>query len=428
MAKVIVIGAGPAGIMAGRKPAGKHKNRQLRGAAPAEIRPAITAAENHKVLLIDSNEKIAKKLFITGKGRCNITNAKDIGDFFDYIPGNPHFLYSALYSFTNNDVIEMIENEGTKLKVERGGRVFPESDKSSDIIKALSKKLSKAKVDIRLNSKVTDVFLENDIIKSVEINGSERISADYFIIATGGASYPLTGSRGEGQVLAEKMGHKIIDLKPSLVPVELNGDWFKELIGLTLKNIKLDILDSKNKVKYSNQGEMKFTSYGISGPIVLSGSRFIDYKDTYSISIDLKPSLDEKELDLRIQKDFKKYINKDFRNSLDDLLPQKMIPLIIKLSMIDPYKKVNEITKVERRNLVNAIKNIKGKVKGLRPLAEAIVTSGGVSTLEIDPSTMKSKIINNLSFAGEVIDIDAFTGGYNVQIALSTGYLAGKYL
>ena len=405
MAKVIVIGAGPAGIMA-----------------------AITAAENHKVLLIDSNEKIAKKLFITGKGRCNITNAKDIGDFFDYIPGNPHFLYSALYSFTNNDVIEMIENEGTKLKVERGGRVFPESDKSSDIIKALSKKLSKAKVDIRLNSKVTDVFLENDIIKSVEINGSERISADYFIIATGGASYPLTGSRGEGQVLAEKMGHKIIDLKPSLVPVELNGDWFKELMGLTLKNIKLDILDSKNKVKYSNQGEMKFTSYGISGPIVLSGSRFIDYKDTYSISIDLKPSLDEKELDLRIQKDFKKYINKDFRNSLDDLLPQKMIPLIIKLSMIDPYKKVNEITKVERRNLVNAIKNIKGKVKGLRPLAEAIVTSGGVSTLEIDPSTMKSKIINNLSFAGEVIDIDAFTGGYNVQIALSTGYLSGKYL
>lgn len=405
MAKVIVIGAGPAGIMA-----------------------AITAAENHKVVLIDSNEKIAKKLFITGKGRCNITNAKDIGDFFDYIPGNPHFLYSALYSFTNNDVIEMIENEGTKLKVERGGRVFPESDKSSDIIKALSKKLSKAKVDIRLNSKVTDVFLENDIIKSVEINGSERISADYFIIATGGASYPLTGSRGEGQVLAEKMGHKIIDLKPSLVPVELNGDWFKELIGLTLKNIKLDILDSKNKVKYSNQGEMKFTSYGISGPIVLSGSRFIDYKDTYSISIDLKPSLDEKELDLRIQKDFKKYINKDFRNSLDDLLPQKMIPLIIKLSMIDPYKKVNEITKAERKNLVNAIKNIKGKVKGLRPLAEAIVTSGGVSTLEIDPSTMKSKIINNLSFAGEVIDVDAFTGGYNVQIALSTGYLAGKYL
>ena len=405
MSKVIVIGAGPAGIMA-----------------------AITAAENHKVVLIDGNEKIAKKLFITGKGRCNITNAKDIGDFFDYIPGNPHFLYSALYSFTNNDVIEMIESEGTKLKVERGGRMFPASDKSSDIIKALSKKLSKAKVDIKLNSKVTDIFFENDTIKSVEINGSQRISADYFIIATGGASYPLTGSRGEGQVLAEKMGHKIIDLKPSLVPVELNGDWFKELMGLTLKNVKLDILDSKNKIKYSNQGEMKFTSYGISGPIVLSGSRFIDYKDTYSISIDLKPSLDEKELDLRIQKDFKKYINKDFRNSLDDLLPQKMIPLIIELSKIDPYKKVNEITKVERKNLVNAIKNIKGKVKGLRPLAEAIVTSGGVSTLEIDPSTMKSKIINNLSFAGEVIDIDAFTGGYNVQIALSTGYLAGKYL
>ena len=389
---------------------------------------AITAAENHNVVLVDGNEKIAKKLFITGKGRCNITNGKDIGDFFDYIPGNPHFLYSALYSFTNNDVIEMIESEGTKLKIERGGRIFPESDKSSDIIKALSKKLSKAKVDIKLNSKVTDVFFENNTIKSVEINNSQKISADYFIIATGGASYPLTGSRGEGQVLAEKLGHKIIDLKPSLVPVELNGDWFKELMGLTLKNVKLDILDSKNKVKYSNQGEMKFTSYGISGPIVLSGSRYIDYKDTYSISIDLKPSLDDKELDLRVQKDFKKYINKDFRNSLDDLLPQKMIPLIIKLSKIDDYKKVNEITKLERKNLVSVIKGIKGKVKGLRPLEEAIVTSGGVSTLEIDPSTMKSKIINNLSFAGEVIDIDAFTGGYNVQIALSTGYLAGKYL
>ena len=405
MSKVMVIGAGPAGIMA-----------------------AITAAENHNVVLVDGNEKIAKKLFITGKGRCNITNAKDIGDFFDYIPGNPHFLYSALYSFTNNDVIEMIESEGTKLKIERGGRIFPESDKSSDIIKALSKKLSKAKVDIKLNSKVTDVFFENNTIKSVEINNSQKISADYFIIATGGASYPLTGSRGEGQVLAEKLGHKIIDLKPSLVPVELHGNWFKELMGLTLKNVKLDILDSKNKVRYSNQGEMKFTSYGISGPIVLSGSRYIDYKDTYSISIDLKPSLDDKELDLRVQKDFKKYINKDFRNSLDDLLPQKMIPLIIKLSKIDDYKKVNEITKLERKNLVSVIKGIKGKVKGLRPLEEAIVTSGGVSTLEIDPSTMKSKIINNLSFAGEVIDIDAFTGGYNVQIALSTGYLAGKYL
>lgn len=405
MSKVMVIGAGPAGIMA-----------------------AITAAENHNVVLVDGNEKIAKKLFITGKGRCNITNGKDIGDFFDYIPGNPHFLYSALYSFTNNDVIEMIESEGTKLKIERGGRIFPESDKSSDIIKALSKKLSKAKVDIKLNSKVTDVFFENNTIKSVEINNSQKISADYFIIATGGASYPLTGSRGEGQVLAEKLGHKIIDLKPSLVPVELNGDWFKELMGLTLKNVKLDILDSKNKVRYSNQGEMKFTSYGISGPIVLSGSRYIDYKDTYSISIDLKPSLDDKELDLRVQKDFKKYINKDFRNSLDDLLPQKMISLIIKLSKIDDYKKVNEITKLERKNLVSVIKGIKGKVKGLRPLEEAIVTSGGVSTLEIDPSTMKSKIINNLSFAGEVIDIDAFTGGYNVQIALSTGYLAGKYL
>lgn len=404
MAKVIVIGAGPAGIMA-----------------------AIHASKKHNVILLDGNDRIGKKLFITGKGRCNVTNAKDISEFFDYIPGNPHFLYSALYSYTNEDTINFFENAGIKLKTERGGRIFPMSDKSSDIIKGLSIGLKEANVQVKLNSKVTNIIYNNDKITGVEINNTTKLNGDHFILATGGASYPLTGSRGEGQKFAKSLGHTIIDLKPSLVPIELNEPWLKELMGLSLKNISLSILKN-NKVVYKNQGEMMFTNYGMSGPLVLSGSRYVKNDGNYEVSLDLKPALNESELDKRLQKDFLKYQNKEFKNSLDDLLPQKMIPLIIKLSMIDPYKKVNEITKAERKNLVNAIKNIKGKVKGLRPLAEAIVTSGGVSTLEIDPSTMKSKIINNLSFAGEVIDVDAFTGGYNVQIALSTGYLAGKYL
>ena len=402
MSKVMVIGAGPAGIMA-----------------------AITAAENHNVVLVDGNEKIAKKLFITGKGRCNITNGKDIGDFFDYIPGNPHFLYSALYSFTNNDVIEMIESEGTKLKIERGGRIFPESDKSSDIIKGLSIGLKESNVQVKLNSKVTNIIYDANKIVGVEINNSTKLYGDYFIIATGGASYPLTGSRGEGQKFAKKLGHTIIELKPSLVPIELNEPWLKDLMGLSLKNISLSILKN-NKVLYKNQGEMLFTNYGISGPLVLSGSRYVKNEGSYEASIDLKPALNESELDKRIQKDFLKYQNKEFKNALDDLLPKKLIPLIINLSNIPLDKKVNVITKEERKKLLHILKDLRVKIKGLRPIEEAIVTAGGVNTLEIDPSTMKSKIISNLSFAGEVIDVDAFTGGYNVQIALSTGYIAGN--
>lgn len=404
MSKVIVIGAGPAGMMA-----------------------AITAAKEHEVILLDSNDRVGKKLFITGKGRCNVTNAKDISEFFDFIPGNPHFLYSSLYTYTNEDALNFFKNHGIDLKIERGGRVFPKSDKSSDIIKGFVKALNEASVTVKLNSKVTDIILSNNRISSVKINNSEKLTADYFIIATGGASYPLTGSRGEGHILAQKIGHKIIELKPSLVPIELNEIWLKDLMGLTLKNISLSILEN-DKVIYKNQGEMIFTHFGISGPIVLSGSRFVNDCKNYIISLDLKPALNINELDKRVQKDFKKYINKDFKNSLDDLLPQNLIPIIVNSSKINGSKKVNEITKLERMNLVNILKNFKMKVKGLRPLAEAIVTAGGISTLEIDPSTMKSKIINNLSFAGEVIDVDAFTGGYNVQIALSTGFLAGSNL
>ena len=402
MDKVIVIGAGPAGIMA-----------------------AIHASKKHNVTILDGNDRIGKKLFITGKGRCNVTNSKDISEFFDYIPGNPHFLYSALYSYTNEDTMNFFENVGIKLKVERGGRVFPMSDKSSDIIKGLSIGLKESNVQVKLNSKVTNIIYDANKIVGLEINNSTKLYGDYFIIATGGASYPLTGSRGEGQKFAKKLGHTIIELKPSLVPIELNEPWLKDLMGLSLKNISLSILKN-NKVLYKNQGEMLFTNYGISGPLVLSGSRYVKNEGSYEASIDLKPALNESELDKRIQKDFLKYQNKEFKNALDDLLPKKLIPLIINLSNIPLDKKVNVITKEERKKLLHILKDLRVKIKGLRPIEEAIVTAGGVNTLEIDPSTMKSKIISNLSFAGEVIDVDAFTGGYNVQIALSTGYIAGN--
>ena len=404
MAKVIVIGAGPAGMMA-----------------------SISAAENHEVILLEGNERIGKKLFITGKGRCNVTNAKDISEFFDFIPGNPHFLYSALYTYTNIDVMNFFEDAGIKLKVERGSRVFPNSDKSSDIINGLSKGLKEANVDLRLHSKVKDVIFKDRKIEAVILENGSKVKGDYFIITTGGKSYPLTGSTGIGFDLAKKMGHTIVEPTPSLVPIEIEEAWVRDLQGLSLRNIELKIKNKKNsKVVYSGQGEMLFTHFGISGPLVLSGSRFIKEGEKFEISLDLKPALEEKQLDLRIQKDFKKNLNKDFKNSLDELLPKKLIPTIIELSKIDENKKVNSITKEERKILLNLLKNLTFTVKGLRDIKEAIVTSGGVSTKEIDPSTMQSKIIDNLYFAGEVIDVDAFTGGYNVQIALSTGYLAGK--
>ncbi|WP_411167627.1 NAD(P)/FAD-dependent oxidoreductase [Clostridium sp. MB05] len=405
MKKVIVIGAGPAGMMA-----------------------AITASKsNNNVVLLEGNEKIGKKLFITGKGRCNVTNIKDISEFFEYIPGNPHFLYSALYTYTNEDTMNFFESQGINLKAERGGRVFPLSDKSSDIIKGLSNELIKNNVEVKFNSKVTDIKFKDNKIESVEINNVHNIKGDYFIIATGGVSYPLTGSTGDGLKFSKKLGHNIVDLKPSLVPIELQENWIKDLAGLTLKNIGISLFkESSKKSLYKDQGEMLFTSYGVSGPLILKGSRYVIESNNHHIMLDLKPALSNEELDKRIQKDFKKYINKDFKNSLDELLPKKIIPIIIGLSNISENKKVNEITKEERKSLVNLIKGIKMKIKGLRPIEEAIVTSGGVDTLEIDPSTMKSKIISNLSFAGEVIDVDAFTGGYNVQIALSTGFLAGS--
>ncbi|WP_010239360.1 NAD(P)/FAD-dependent oxidoreductase [Clostridium arbusti] len=402
MKKVIVVGGGPAGIMA-----------------------AVSAADKNKVTLIERNEKLGKKLYITGKGRCNVTNNKDISDFFDFIPGNPEFLYSSLYTYSNVNTIDFFEEMGVSLKVERGDRLFPKSDKSSDVINALRRALENKNVEVMLNSRISNINIENDTIKSLVTEDGKIIKGDHFIICTGGLSYPQTGSTGDGLNFAKKVGHNITKIKPSLVPIELKESWIKDLQGLSLKNVEL-LIKNKNKVVYREFGEMLFTHYGISGPIVLKASRVVNEKANMLAVINLKPALKSEELDKRIQKDFIKFSNKDFKNSLNDLLPQKLISTIVNLSGIDENKKVNSITKDERRKIVDIIQNFTLNVKGLRDIKEAIVTSGGVDVKEIDPSTMKSKFINNLSFAGEVMDVDAYTGGYNIQIAFSTGYLAGK--
>lgn len=387
---------------------------------------AIAASKNNKVILIEKNNKLGKKLFITGKGRCNVTNNKDISEFFDYIPTNPHFLYSALYTFTNEDTIKFFNERGVELKVERGDRVFPSSDKSSDIIKAFEKTLMEKNIEIKLGIAVKELKVENNKITSVILDNDDYIECDNVILATGGASYPQTGSNGDGFRFCKSLGHNVVSIKPSLVPIEINEAWVKDLQGLSLKNVQLTLLDKNNKIIFKEQGEMLFTHFGISGPLCLSASSLIKPGEKYKIILNLKPALSEKELDLRIQKDFLKYNNKDFKNALNDLFPQKLIPIMINLSKIPENQKVNSITKEQRKFFLNLISNLTMDVRGLRSIEEAIVTSGGVDTKEIDPSTMKSKVVSNLSFAGEVIDVDAYTGGYNVQIAISTGFIAGS--
>lgn len=403
MSTVIVIGGGAAGMMA-----------------------AIEASKSNKVILIEKNEKLGKKLYITGKGRCNVTNNKDISEFFDYIPGNSFFLYSSLYSFTNENVKDFFEHEGVSLKVERGDRIFPVSDKSSDIINALKNKLQQKSVKIMLNTEVTDLIIKDKNIIATKLKNGDVVKGDYYILCTGGVSYPQTGSTGDGHEFAKKLGHNIVPLVPSLVPIETKEEWVKELQGLSLKNVELKLINKNKKILYKEFGEMIFTHFGISGPIVLTGSRIVNFNKDLKAVINLKPALTESELDKRIQKDFTTYTNKDFKNSLSDLFPSKLIPIIVNLSGINPDKKVNSITKDERKQLVYLIQNFILTVKKNRPIAEAIITAGGIDTKEIDPSTMKSKLINNLYFAGELIDVDAYTGGFNIQIALSTGYLAGQ--
>lgn len=403
--KIAVIGGGPSGMVAAGFASSRHKN----------------------VKLFEKNNKLGKKLFITGKGRCNITNNTDIENFLDNVTTNKDFLYSALYSFTNTDILSLLSNYNLKTKVERGGRVFPVSNKSSDVIKAFEKFLTEKDVNIILNKEVNKIIYKNGFFV-LEFKDGSNESFDKIIIATGGKSYPVTGSTGDGYRFARYLGHSIIDLKPALVPCEVQENWVKDIQGLTLKNISISAFIDNKKV-YENFGEMLFTHFGITGPIVLTMSniinKYIEQKRKINFFIDLKPALSLEKLDNRILRDFEKYNNKQVKNGLKDLLPQNLIPIVLKLSGIAEEKSINQITKEERNKLTKTIKNIELNFLKFRPLDEAIVTSGGVSTLEIDPSTMESKLIPGLFFAGEVIDVEALTGGYNLQIAYSTGYLAG---
>ncbi len=404
MNNVIVVGGGAAGMMA-----------------------AIIASRNgKKVTLIEQNEKLGKKLFITGKGRCNITNACDIEDLFQNVVTNPKFLYSSFYSFSNDMVMDFFENIGLPYKVERGNRVFPVSDHSSDVIKVLEKEMKSNGVEILLNTKVSSVIINNNICKGVNINGGKAVYADSVIIATGGISYPRTGACGDGYKFAKTAGHSIVETKPSLVPFELEDSCCKELMGISLKNVSATIYANGKKI-YSDFGEMLFTHFGVSGPIIIKASAYIHkYLDKdLTLTIDLKPALDEKQLDERIIKDFNIFINKQLKNGLEKLLLRSLIPVIIDKSDLDGDKKINEITKEERHKLLATIKNVPFKITGLRGWDEAIITKGGVKVKEIDPGTMESKLTSGLYFAGEVLDLDALTGGFNLQIAWSTGYLAG---
>ena len=404
---------------------------------------AISSAQNgNEVTILEKMDMLGKKLLITGKGRCNITSSLPIEDFIKNIPGNGMFMYSAFNNFDNNDIINLLEEEGVKTKVERGNRVFPISDKSKDVQMALIKRLERLKVKVVLNAKVEDILVNNDKVYGVvAIIGGKRneYKADKVIVATGGKSYPGTGSTGDGYVLLQKLGHSIREIKPSLVPLIATKDtgleFCRNMQGLSLKNVRIKIKDTqKNKVIYEDFGEMLFTHFGISGPIILSGSaHLLRYNKVdellknkkISLLIDLKPALTEKKLDERILRDFSEEKNKVFKNSLDKLLPKKMIDTVIKLSEINSDKKVNEITKKERLKLVHVLKNLEIGISGFRPIEEAIVTSGGICIKEINPKTMESKIVKNLFIAGEIIDVDAYTGGFNLQIAYSTGYTAG---
>lgn len=405
MSEVIVIGGGPAGMFA-----------------------ALFAARNgHKVTLIEKNEKLGKKLYITGKGRCNITNAGDMEDLFDHVVSNPKFLYSAFYSFDNQMVISFFEEHGLSTKVERGNRVFPVSDHSSDVIAALQRALLSQKVEILLYTKVERLLVEEECIKGVVLSNKKELYADAVIVATGGLSYPTTGSTGDGYRFAEESGHRIKNTTPSLVPFEVKENWCRDLQGLSLKNIRIAIKKEKKTV-YDDFGEMLFTHFGVSGPVILSASAAIrpeEIEKGLSLFIDLKPALDEDTLDKRVLKDFEEAKNKQFKNAVPHLFPAKLIPVMIELSGIDPDKKVNEISKEERKAFVHLIKNLELTITGTRGFKEAIITKGGVSVKDVNPSTMESKLIRGLHFCGEVLDLDAYTGGYNLQIAWSTGYLAG---
>lgn len=400
-ADVIIIGGGAAGSLAG----------------------VYCGESGKKTIIFEPNGKIGKKLAITGKGRCNVTNNCSRDELIKNIPVNSRFLYSAFSQYSTEDVMDFFESAGVPLKTERGNRVFPQSDKAADVVSALEKKLKQSGVKI-IKERVTKIIAENGVCTGVEAGG-KKYTANSVLIATGGKSYPATGSTGDGYTLAQEAGHTITKLTPSLVPIVCNEKYCADMMGLSLRNVILSLYDGDKKI-YSELGEMLFTHFGVSGPLVLSASSHIRsmQKNRYKMLIDLKPGLSPQQLDARILRDFSENINRIFGNSLSKLLPAKLVPTAVRLSGIQGERKVNQITREERQNFVNLLKNFPLTVKEFRPIEEAIITSGGVETKEINPKTMESKLVSGLFFAGEIIDVDAYTGGFNLQIAFSTAYCA----
>ncbi|MDD3303761.1 MAG: NAD(P)/FAD-dependent oxidoreductase [Clostridia bacterium] len=410
---VVVIGGGAAGMMA-----------------------AITSAkESNHVILVEKTSSLGSKIKITGKGRCNLTFDGNSEDFKKNIVKNYKFMYSSFTRFSNVDVVQFFNDLGVKTKVERGGRVFPVSDDANEIVEALKKELVKNKVKVLYRTTVEDFILQDEKIIGVKLNNGETLNCDKCIITTGGKSYPSTGSTGDGYEYAKKLGHTIVDLKPGLVPLRSNDKICKELQGLSLRNVGLKLIDKENKIIYQDFGEMMFSHFGITGPMVLSASSKLNRVENVETDIannkimaciDLKPALDSDTLDKRVCRDFEKYANKEFKNSLDDLLPKKLIPVIMKLSKIEEDKKVNQINKEERKGLVHLLKELRVSISGFMPFDIAVITSGGIDVKDINPKTMESKKIKGVYFAGEILDVDAYTGGFNLQIAFSTAYAAGK--
>ena len=410
MKQIVVIGGGAAGLMAA----------------------VIAGREGARVILLEKMNIVGKKMGITGKGRCNITNSADISDFIKNTPGNGKFLYGAYERFSNIDLLALLHEWGLKTKVERGGRVFPESNSALEVRNLFMKMLKKYNVTVHLNEAVTKIVTKDNVVTGV-VTTKESYACEAVIIATGGASYPLTGSTGDGYRLAEGVGHSITDIRPSLVPIVTEESWVKDIMGLSLRNVEVSIV-SKGKVQAKMFGEMMFTHFGVTGPTILSLShtvgKLLRKKKTapIAVSINLKPALTAEVLDKRLQKDFDLYSKKQLANGMKDLLPSNLIPIIISLAKLDPAKPINQITKEERQQLCHVLQHMTLTVKGLRPVEEAIVTAGGISLKEFNPKTMESKLVKGLYGAGEVLDIDAFTGGYNLQAAFSTGYVAAMHI
>lgn len=410
MKRVVVIGGGAAGLMAA----------------------VIAGREGAKVTLLEKMNYVGKKMGITGKGRCNITNASDMSEFIKNTPGNGKFLYGAYERFTNEDLLQLLHDTGLETKVERGGRVFPASDSALDVRNTFMKLMKHYGVDVHLEEPVKKLLVDDGVVTGV-VTDKETYHADAVVIATGGKSYPATGSTGDGYILAAQVGHTITDIRPSLVPIVTEESWVKDLMGLSLRNVELSVV-AKNKVQAKMFGEMMFTHFGITGPIVLSLSHTVGKLmrkkniGTIGLDINLKPALSPETLDKRLQKDFELYSKKQLINGMKDLLPSRLIPLIIELAGIDPQKPINQISKEERQQIGYMLQHMPLTVKGLRPVEEAIVTAGGISLKEFNPKTMESKLVKGLYGAGEVLDIDAFTGGYNLQAAFSTGYVAAMHI